>query len=688
MQNLVFRIGLALALVATLTQPLAAQEMVVRAVKAPSAELVADVAKGAAGTKLDPKQYPDAKDLTAARVIQVLCGELRPEYWQAFLERNGHPAITPDEVLMDRAYAFEWPACLFSRPQPGYVVRKGDKADVIYQALTGDTGDRKAVETFFGDTTKALNKLQPGQVLSPHNQTLASRLVVEDPALKAQLDALSGKLDVVSNPAFKPVAPPKTEARIIVAKGYVAGAGVLQEPAECADALPQTPIMRKRIEMAYRRAHDQLADQGVSRVSVEVLVVDNGFLGAEMTGEGLRFRPGFPKWAFARRYDGIIGPRFDLGGEVMPWFTPTANPDAAVGHGTHVTGLVLGSPEFTDQLKDLMADPPGYFFKVSVANVGNGQENLLPKSSGQLRTLAGLSGFRVVNISLEYEDDAAGSVSADFRYMFENAGQSDKLYIVAAGNDSSPVDTVFPATFGGISRSNVITVAATRADGSIADFSNYGDGVDMAALGCGVESIINVAYEKGRMSGTSQAAPAVASTGAMMRTLGGLSAAVIKAQMILAGDLIKPPGAGERDRRDPSAIWSRSRLNVERSFYLFDDYVRLTDGREYLGAINVVSDLACRLPTSKIVAKSEADLQAFKARDGEGWIFMGRAGTAGTLRLPCAWDRSSSASLVFTPVKRLTDEGPKDLSDADPKLLDIKLSQIDFLKYRIAMPAN
>jgi len=656
---------------------------VVRAVRAPTSELVSAIAQGAAPIRLDERRYPDAKRLTAGKVIEALCGEVRPEYWMAFLERNTTMGpIDQNAELLDRAYAYEFPACIFSRPRPGYVVRKGDVADDVYEALTGDVGDRKAVEAFFGRTTAELKYLQVGDVLQPSHLTLASRLVIQDQGLQTTLEAAAEKAVEASNPKLKAVAP-KVSARILMPRGYVAGAMALKEPAECATAAAPSEATLTRLARAYERAHERLGELSGSRQNVEVMVIDNGYLGATMTSNGLAFRPGFPDWAFSRLYDATIGPGFRLGDpaeRVTPWFEPPPGADGAVGHGTHVTSLALGGIGFTPSLKTLMKDGPTSLFLVSHANVGNGGEALLANSSEELRKLAALSGFRIINISLEYQDDASRSVSADFRYLFENAGDTEKVYVVAAGNDSDVVDLIYPATFGGMSSANVITVAAARADGSLADFSNWGEAVDIAAPGCGVLGHSSIDYAKPtRMSGTSQAAPQVSFAAALLRTLGGHRPAVIKARLIASGDLIEAPTAGETNRRDPSAIWSLSRLNVERALYLFDDYVRLADGREYLGRIEALEGLACRLPTSARVAKSLPDLYAFKARGAEAWVFAGRGGAAGALRSPCAWDRSGAAFVVFKPQRRITDAGPQPLGPDDPAKLQPKLSQVTHL---------
>ncbi len=90
------------------------------------------------------------------------------------------------------------------------------------------------------------------------------------------------------------------------------------------------------------------------------------------------------------------------------------------------------------------------------------------------------------------------------------------LFVFAAGNDGSNNDE-FPASPTNIEAPNVISVAATKADGSIASFSNYGEStVDVAAPGVGIRSAAP-GSKYIQVSGTSQAAPFVANVAARLK---------------------------------------------------------------------------------------------------------------------------------------------------------------------------
>jgi subtilisin family serine protease len=118
----------------------------------------------------------------------------------------------------------------------------------------------------------------------------------------------------------------------------------------------------------------------------------------------------------------------------------------------------------------------------------------------------------------------------------QRANDAGVLLVAAAGNESSS-DPFYPAAF---DAPNVLSVAAMRPDGYLADFSNYGSLVDIAAPG---EQIV-AAYvdenpgEYALVDGTSFAAPHVAGIAALLgesRPLLLEDAAALRAKLIDSG---------------------------------------------------------------------------------------------------------------------------------------------------------
>lgn len=92
------------------------------------------------------------------------------------------------------------------------------------------------------------------------------------------------------------------------------------------------------------------------------------------------------------------------------------------------------------------------------------------------------------------------------------------LFVFASGNDGTNND-IYPSSPTNIRADNVISVGATLGYGEVAVFSNYGvQTVDVLAPGVGVRAAIP-GTEYLRVSGTSQAAPYVASIATQVRAM-------------------------------------------------------------------------------------------------------------------------------------------------------------------------
>ena len=169
------------------------------------------------------------------------------------------------------------------------------------------------------------------------------------------------------------------------------------------------------------------------------------------------------------------------------------NPRDGSGHGTHVSGTIVDCSTSNIKImpvKSLDDNGDGTYIAVYLG---------IKYAADQ--------GARVINLSLgSYDPNPKNLVAQAVNY----ATAKGSICVAAAGNESRDVRDMCPANL-----ANTIAVSATDKADLLASFSNYGNGIDVAAPGVSIYSCIpNKRYAS--LNGTSMAAPHVSASVAML----------------------------------------------------------------------------------------------------------------------------------------------------------------------------
>lgn len=195
-------------------------------------------------------------------------------------------------------------------------------------------------------------------------------------------------------------------------------------------------------------------------------------------------------------------------------------------HGTHVTGIVVARAGNTPGMVGVA--PEAKVVPVRVMGRCGGRlsdvaDAIVWASGGEVAGVPSRPPVDVINLSLR----VPGACGMAMGRAIAQARGRGTAVVAAAGNDSMKASAASPANCPG-----VISVAALARDGGMAWYSNYGEGVTVAAPGgslgpAGVDDIVSSvdAGERTRQrpifkyyAGTSMAAPQVAGLVALMRS--------------------------------------------------------------------------------------------------------------------------------------------------------------------------
>jgi subtilisin family serine protease len=176
------------------------------------------------------------------------------------------------------------------------------------------------------------------------------------------------------------------------------------------------------------------------------------------------------------------------------------------GHGTHVSGIIAAHGNNEQGIA-------GICWSANIVPVkfmdSDGQGSSSDAAAGI--EYAVKQGIKIINGSF-----GSRAKSSALHDAINYAQDHKTLLVVAAGNNGQNIDKkpIYPASYGD---SNILAVAASTADDTLASFSNFGsESVDVAAPGDNIYSTyLGGGYKT--LSGTSMASPLAAGIAAMLK---------------------------------------------------------------------------------------------------------------------------------------------------------------------------
>lgn len=297
------------------------------------------------------------------------------------------------------------------------------------------------------------------------------------------------------------------------------------------DLHPDYPFSVERLKRA-------LKINGIRPEHVQVLVVDNGFIGYELH---ISQDPG-PSFVESDNYpDDFFG---NLSEGFLPFLDPADkgnqpdDKDPMRGHGTHIAGIVLGGMyEIGDPKKGtnllepnvrrLLLDDPDVekpsdakpWLRMRFVPIGYGAgaagTDPLEKLGKALSKAKGASA-QIVNMSLTRILTSRPTPP----YAIPDLKNKEwMLVVLAAGNATMALAPGVNALPAEIQKDpQLLIVASHDADGKLSEFSNYGNPVTIAAPGCQILSWVDGNKPAVALSGTSMSTAVVTFAAALLRS--------------------------------------------------------------------------------------------------------------------------------------------------------------------------
>lgn len=285
------------------------------------------------------------------------------------------------------------------------------------------------------------------------------------------------------------------------------------------------------------------------------------------------------------------------------------NPADDHGHGTHCAGTIAG-------VGDNSTGVTGVNWTGRVMAV----KFLGASGSGWLSDAVSAIQYATDNGAHVLSNSwGGGGYSQTLQAAINYAYANGTVFVAAAGNSNADTRYYQPAGM-----DNVVTVAATQSDDSRANFSNYGDEVDVAAPGVDVLSL--------RASGTSMGS----AVGTYYTRASGTSMACPHVSGLAALLLAKDPGLTNAEVEQ--TIESSADDVGSTGFDIYYGYGRINAGAALTGA--------------------RVDLTA----PGE---VQGARASAGTTAVSLTWSNPDDADFAGVKINRRKDDYPASLSEGD-----------------------
>lgn len=195
----------------------------------------------------------------------------------------------------------------------------------------------------------------------------------------------------------------------------------------------------------------------------------------------------------------------DLNGQLVSGYNvidPKKAPKDDVGHGTHVSGIIGALVNNEEGVAGI-----SWYNKIMPVKAldSSGSGTTYAVAEGVI--WATDHGAKVINMSLGNYADSQFLHDA-IKYAYDR----DVLLVAASGNDNTERPG-YPAAY-----PEVLAVGATNKDMSRAEYSNYGDYIDVTAPGTNIASTYP-GNQYAALSGTSMASPHVAAMAGLIRSL-------------------------------------------------------------------------------------------------------------------------------------------------------------------------